>query len=389
MSFVAGSTEIDAVFVGGGVIGLASAWRSARAGLSVALVDPEPGHGATWAAAGMLAPVTEAHYGEEALVRLNLTAAELWPVFASELESDSALPVGYLQHGTVVVAADASDRLAIDEVLAFQQGLGLDASRLSARECRALEPSLAPGLRGGVDVPGDHQVDNRLLVAALLVACRAAGVSLIARRAAGVVLSSGPRAVGIELDGGTTLRARSVVVTAGCHSGQLQGLPPRTLPPVRPVKGLTLRLAAPPGAPRLGRTLRGLVHGETCYLVPRDDGSVVVGATVEEKGFDCTVQAGAVYDLLRDARTIVPGLDEYELTETAVGLRPGSPDNAPAIGPTRVPGLLVATGHYRNGILLAPLTAEAVTGLLAGSGSPDVVAPFGPERFDSPKSGAA
>ena len=386
---MAGSTELDAVFVGGGVIGLAGAWRSARAGLSVALVDPEPGHGATWAAAGMLAPVTEAHYGEEALVRLNLSAAQLWPGFARELEADSGLPVGYLQTGTVVVAVDASDRLAIDEVLAFQQGLGLDATSLSARECRSLEPSLAPGLRGGVDVPGDHQVDNRLLVAALLGACGRAGVSLIAQRAIGVAVSPEPRAVGVELDGGTTLRAGAVVVTAGCHSNQLAGLPPGTLPPVRPVKGMTLRLAAPAGVPRLRRTLRGLVHGETCYLVPREDGSVVVGATVEEKGFDCTVQAGAVYDLLRDARSIVPGLDEYELTETAVGLRPGSPDNAPAIGPTAVPGLLVATGHYRNGILLAPLTAEAITALLAGSAPADVVAPFGPDRFAAPRSGAA
>jgi glycine oxidase len=389
MSIVAGSTKFDVVYVGGGVIGLACAWRSARAGLSVALVDPEPGHGATWAAAGMLAPVTEAHYGEEALVRLNLAAAGLWPDFARELEAESALPVGYLQHGTVVVAVDASDRLAIDEVLAFQHRLGLDATRLSARECRVLEPSLAPGLRGGVDVPGDHQVDNRLLVAALLGACRESGVSLMAGRAARVATSPGPRAVGVDLEGGSTLRAGTVVVTSGCHSHQLEGLPPRTLPPVRPVKGLTLRLAAPPGMPRLRRTLRGLVHGESSYLVPRDDGSVVIGATVEEKGFDRTVQAGAVYELLRDARTIVPGLDEYELTETAVGLRPGSPDNAPAIGSTGLAGLLVATGHYRNGILLAPLTAEAITGLLTGTATSDVVAPFGPERFASPRSGAA
>ncbi|HEX4220435.1 MAG TPA: glycine oxidase ThiO [Acidimicrobiales bacterium] len=384
-----GSTEFDAVFVGGGVIGLAGAWRSARAGLSVAVVDPEPGHGATWAAAGMLAPVTEAHYGEEALVRLNLAAARLWPDFARELEAESALPVGYLRRGTVVVAADASDRLAIDEVLAFQQRLGLDATRLSARECRALEPLLAPGLRGGVDVPGDHQVDNRLLVPALLGACRASGVSLVAGRAAGVAVSPGPRAVGVDLEGCSTLQAGAVVVTAGCHSHELGGVPPGILPPVRPVKGMTLRLNAPPGVPRLGRTLRGMVHGESCYLVPRDDGSVVIGATVEEKGFDRTVQAGPLYQLLRDARTILPGLDEYELAETAVGLRPGSPDNAPAIGATGIPGLFVATGHYRNGILLAPLTAEAITGLLTGSAPSDVVAPFGPERFASPRSGAA
>jgi glycine oxidase len=202
-------------------------------------------------------------------------------------------------------------------------------------------------------------------------------------------MAPGPRAVGVELDGGSTLRAGNVVVTAGCHSHELGGLPLGTLPPVRPVKGLTLRLAAPPDVPRLRRTVRGLVHGESCYLVPRDDGSVVIGATVEEKGFDRTVQAGAVYELLRDARTIVPGLDEYELTETAVGLRPGSPDNAPAIGATGLSGLLVATGHYRNGILLAPVTAEAISGLLTDTATTDVVAPFGPERFASPRSGAA
>jgi glycine oxidase len=399
MSIVPGPSHFDAVFVGGGVIGLAGAWRSAQGGLAVALVDPRPGHGATWAAAGMLAPVTEAHYGEEALVRLNVTAAGLWPAFAQELEAASGVPIGYLRHGTVVVAADGSDRLAIDEVLAFQRSLGLGATRLSARECRALEPSLAPGLRGGVDVPGDHQVDNRQLVAALLVACREAGVSLVADRATAVSLAAGPAAApspsaapvatGVELEGGTALVAGSVVVTAGCHSDQLGGLPPGTLPPVRPVKGMTLRLAAPAQVPRLQRTLRGLVHGESCYLVPRDDGSVVVGATVEEKGFDNTVQVRGLYELLRDARTVVPGLDEYELTETAVGLRPGSPDNAPSIGRTAVPGLLVATGHYRNGILLAPLTADALTGLLVGGEGTDIVAPFGPERFGSARSGAA
>jgi glycine oxidase len=389
MSIVPGSTEFDAAFVGAGVIGLAGAWRAAQAGLSVALVDPRPGRGATWAAAGMLAPVTEAHYGEEALVRLNVTAAELWPGFARDLEAASGVAIGYLRHGTVVVAADASDRLSIDEVLAFQQSLGLGATRLSARECRALEPSLAPGLRGGVDVPGDHQVDNRQLVVALLAACREAGVSMVADRAVAVSLSAASRAVGVELDGGTSVAAGSVVITAGCQSDQLGGLPPATLPPVRPVKGLTLRLGAPATVPRLRRTLRGLVHGETCYLVPRDDGSVVVGATVEERGFDRTVQVRAVYELLRDARTIVPGLDEYELTETSVGLRPGSPDNAPAIGRTPITGLLVATGHYRNGILLAPLTADALTGLLVEGSTIDVVAPFGPERFASPRIGAA
>ncbi len=385
-----GSTVADAVVVGGGVIGLTAAWRSAQAGLSVTVIDPLPGHGASWAAAGMLAPVTEAHYGEEPLVRLNIAAAERWPTFAHELESNSGVPVGYLQHGTLVVAADASDRAAIDEVLEFQQSLGLRARRLSAPACRTLEPSLAPGIRGGVDVPGDHQVDNRQLIAALLTACRQAGVSMITDRADRVVCAPGGRAEGVELRDGGIVRTASVVIAAGCWSNQLGGLPVGTLPSVRPVKGLTLRVAGRAGIPLLRRTVRGLVHGRTCYLVPRDDGSAVVGATVEEKGFDDTVEVGAVHALLRDARTIVPGLDEYELVETTTGLRPGSPDNAPAIGWTNVAGVLVATGHYRNGILLAPLTADTVAALLTGGTAPDAVVPFGPERFLLPRvTGAA
>lgn len=371
----------DVVVVGGGVIGLSIAWQAASAGLTVTVVDPTPGRGATWAAAGMLAPVGEAHFGEEGLAHLNLVAAERWPAFARSLEAVAGRPVGYRECGTVLAAVDSSDRRAIDDLLGLQRALGLAAERLSASQCRALEPLLAPGIRGGATFPQDHQVDNRMVVDALVVAGQAAGVALVHATVAAITSDGGGRATGVALDGGDTIAAGQVVLAAGCQSGQVGGLAGAAIPPVRPVKGLTLRLRAPAGGPALATTVRGVVHGRACYLVPRADGTVVVGATVEEKGFDRTVQARAVYELLADGHELVPALDEYELVDATTGLRPGSPDNAPMVGATGTAGLLVATGHYRNGILLAPITADAVVSLLVGEPLPSPFLPFGLDRF--------
>ncbi|MGA8723616.1 MAG: glycine oxidase ThiO [Acidimicrobiales bacterium] len=373
----------DLLVVGAGVIGLSIAWRSAVAGLTVTLVDPAPGRGATWAAAGMLAPVSEAHFGEEELVALNLAAARDWPTFASELEAASGRSVHYTPLGMLLVAADPSDRDATDRLLRFQHALELRARRLSAAECRAAEPLLAAGVCGGAELGEDHQVDNRALAVALEVACEASGVSMIRDEVSGLCVEYG-RLTGVSLRSGEQRSAHSVVLCAGCRSGELPGLPEDLRPPVRPVKGLTLRLGAG-DSPRLRRTVRGLVHGRSCYLVPRADGTLVVGATVEEKGFDLSVQAGAVLELLDSARRIVPVVDEYELLETTTGLRPGSPDNGPLVGETPIAGLLVATGHYRHGILLAPLTAERILELLAGADRSErldaLFAPFSPDRF--------
>jgi len=371
----------DVVVVGGGVIGLSIAWRAAETGRRVAVVDPAPGRGATWAAAGMLAPVTEAHYGEEALAGLTVHAAEQWPAYSSDLEAVSECDTGYLRCGTIVVGADRSDRLALDEIRAYQTSLGLEVTALSGRESRELEPALSPGSHGGAHVPGDHQVDNRLLVAALLAACRAHHVTFVADRVVAVDQDQTGAVSGIIHGSGIALRAPAVVLASGWDVALAKGLSPDTLPPVRPVKGMTLRLQARALAPRLSRTVRGLVHGIPCYLVPRTDGALVVGATSEERGTDRTVDAGAVYALLRDARSLVPGIDEYELVECATGLRPATPDNAPVVGWSSVPGLALAVGHYRNGILLAPVTATAVADLIAGRPLPEVMTPFGPERF--------
>jgi glycine oxidase len=372
----------DVVVVGGGVIGLAIAWRAAGAGMTVTVVDETPGQGASWAAAGMLAPVTEVHYGERPLLGLNLAAADRWPAFAAEVEEASGHPVGYRPGGTLAVARDADDNAALEDLYQFQLRCGLRVERLRSRECRQLEPGLAPGIRGGVLAAGDHQVDNRALVQALLIACRRAGVRLVEGRV-GEVTVEGDRVTGVALadggrpDGGPALAAGTVVLAAGCWSGGLGGLAAEALPPVRPVKGQLLYLRGPADEPLCSRNVRGL----EVYVVPRGDGRVVVGATVEEQGFDTTVTAGAVHDLLRAALELLPDAAELELAETVVGLRPGSPDNAPMLGPAGPEGLVVATGHYRNGILLTPVTADAIAELLATGRVPDLLAPFAPGRF--------
>ena len=366
----------DAVVVGGGVIGLAIAWRAALAGMTVTVVDEAPGRGASWAAAGMLAPVTEVHYGERPLLALNLAAAARWPAFAAEVEEASGQEVGYRHGGTLAVARDADDNAALEDLYQFQLRCGLEVERLRSRECRQLEPGLAPSIRGGVLATGDHQVDNRALVEALLVACQHAGVKMVTGRVAELAVEAG-RVTGVVLSGGGHLAAGVVVLAAGCWSGGLRGVAAEVLPPVRPVKGQLLYLRGPADPPLCSRNVRGL----EVYVVPRGDGRVVVGATVEEQGFDTTVTAGAVHDLLRAALELLPDVAELELAETVVGLRPGSPDNAPMLGPAGPDGLVVATGHYRNGILLTPVTADAIAELLITGQVPEMIAPFTPGRF--------
>jgi glycine oxidase len=375
----------DVVIVGGGVIGLAIAWRTAQAQLSVAVVDEEPGRGASYAAAGMLAPVTEVHYGEEALLGLNLASARLYPAFVEELEAATGMTVGFRSSGTLFVAADDDDAAAIDDLFRFQRELGLPVQRIRRRQCRALEPLLAPRVRSGIVAGGDHQVDSRRLVDALLAVSGQLGVTVHRQHAASLRLD-GNRAVGVTLADGEVLDAALVVLAAGCWSGGLPGVPPESRASVRPVKGQILRLRGSGDPPLLTRTVRGLVHGASVYLVPRVDGEVIVGATVEERGFDSTVTAGAVYELLRDAAEIVPGVSELEMVEARAGLRPGSPDNAPLLGSTAVDGLVIATGHFRNGILLTPVTAIAVAELLVTGRAPELIAPFSPLRFASERS---
>ncbi|MES4905156.1 MULTISPECIES: glycine oxidase ThiO [unclassified Streptomyces] len=373
----------DALVVGGGVIGLVTAWRAAQRGLRTAVADPAPGGGAAQVAAGMLAAVTELHYGEQTLLALNLASARRYPEFVAELEEASGQDVGYRACGTLAVAFDPDDRAHLRELHDFQRRLGLESQWLTGRECRRLEPMLAPGVRGGLRVDGDHQVDPRRLAAALLAACERAGVVFHRARAERLTLTA-DRATGVQLADGTRLAAERTVLAAGSFSGRLAGVPEDVLPPVRPVKGQVLRLRVPPAyAPFLSRTVRAEVRGGHVYLVPRENGELVVGATSEELGWDTTVTAGGVYELLRDAHELVPGITELPLVETRAGLRPGSPDNAPLLGPSALPGLFVATGHYRNGVLLTPVTGDVMAEALTRGELPDEARPFSPRRFQA------
>ncbi|WP_371636635.1 glycine oxidase ThiO [Streptomyces zaomyceticus] len=380
-SGASGARGSDVLVIGGGIIGLVTAWRAARRGLRTAVVDPDPGGGAARVAAGMLAAVTELHYGEETLLGLNLASAARYPAFVAELEESTGHDVGYRACGTLAVALDADDRSHLRELHALQTRCGLTSEWLSGRECRRLEPMLAPGVRGGLRVDGDHQVDPRRLAAALLLACRRAGV-VFHRSLAQSLTVVRDRARGAVLADGEELTADQVVLAAGSLSGRLAGVPDEVLPPVRPVKGQVLRLRVPaPYAPFLSRTVRAVVRGSHVYLVPRENGELVVGATSEELGWDTTVTAGGVYELLRDAHELVPGLTELPLTETRAGLRPASPDNAPLLGPTALPGLHLATGHYRNGVLLTPVTGDVMAEVLTTGVLPDEARPFTPRRF--------
>ncbi|WP_369356321.1 glycine oxidase ThiO [Streptomyces sp. cg2] len=374
----------DVLVVGGGIIGLVTAWRAAGRGLRVAVADPAPGGGAAQVAAGMLAAVTELHYGEETLLGLNLASAQRYPEFTRELEAASGQRIGYRRSGTLQVALDADDRAHLRELHTLQVRCGLDSQWLTGRECRRLEPMLAPGVRGGLRVDGDHQVDPRRLAGALLAACERTGV-VFHRTRAERLTTAGGRASGVELADGTRLSAGQVVLAGGSLSGRLEGVPEAVRPPVRPVKGqvLRLRLPDPPpgGPPFLSRTVRAVVRGNPVYLVPRESGELVLGATTEELGWDTTVTAGGVYELLRDAHELVPGLTELPLTESLAGLRPGSPDNAPLLGPTALPGLHLATGHFRNGVLLTPVTGDVMAELLSTGTVPEAARPFSPARF--------
>jgi glycine oxidase len=375
----------DVVVIGGGLIGLAIAWRLAGDGVQVTLCDPAPGSRTSAVAAGMLAPVTEVEYGEDELLALNLASVAAWPGFAAELEELTGCPAGLHRTGTLSVAYDVDDVAALRRLADYQRRLGLEVEELTGREVRKREPLLAAGVSGGVWVSGDHSVDNRQTVAALLRATELTGVRL-ERQQVARVLTAGTTAVGVELEDGSTISSARIIAATGPWSAQLQGIPEELRPPVRPVKGEILRLRVPEAyRPALHHTIRAITRGFSVYLVPRPGGELVVGATTTELGYDTRVLAGGVFSLLRDARMVLPITDELELVETVAGLRPATPDNAPILGASGLEGLLWATGHYRNGVLLTPITAQVMAEAVRTGQIPDLAAPFTVDRFSAPK----
>lgn len=370
--------SFDVAVVGGGAIGLAVAWRAAQRGLRVIVLDrAEPGGATSYVAAGMIAPVAEADPVEQPLLRLNLASARMYPGFVEELAQESAADPGYSRCGTLLVARDRDEAEGLDRELAMRERLELSVRRLRASEARALESGLAPALRLALELADDHAIDPRKLTAALVHAVRNAGGTVRGATEVAAVETAGHRVSGVRLSGGSVIGADQVVIAAGAWSNQIDGIPSESRVPIRPVKGQIMRLHDPAGPGLLTRVVR--MPG--AYLVPRGDGRYVLGATVEERGFDTTVTAGSTFELLRDAIELVPGVSELVLDELSAGLRPGTADNAPALGPGAISGLHWATGHYRHGILLTPITAEILAAALTGAEPSALARPFDPLRF--------
>lgn len=367
----------DVLIVGGGVIGLACAFRLAEAGADVAVVEAGGGAGASWAAAGMLAPVSEAGFGEQDLVRLTVAAVAEFRLLARALDELPGESVGLRTEGTLAVAFNGDDKAALARMTAYRTSLGLPSATLTGGDTRLLEPFLAAGVRGGVLAADDLSVDNRRYLRSLQRAALAVGVKMLTGRVAGLDRAGG-RVVGVTTDGGEQLVAPTTLLCAGAHSGRLTGYP------IHPVKGQILRLKIPDrllGAGAvLTHTIRALVRGQEVYLVPRVGGEVVLGASQEQQGFDTAVTAGGVFELLRNAYELMPVSSEFEIVEMRAGLRPGTPDNGPLLGEAES-GLIMATGHHRNGMLLSTSTASAVTALASGRPVAPEWLPFHPHRF--------
>ena len=368
----------DVVIIGAGVIGLSIAWRLAAGGASVAVFDRgAAGAGASHAAAGMLAACVEAEPGEEALVAFGRESQARWPAFAAELQQASGIDVGLWSEGTLVVALTADDQARLHHQLMFQQKLGLPLQWISAAETRRREPHLAGKLAGAVLSPQDTQVDNRKLAAALRIAAIATGAHINEHRPVSAISFVGERAHGIVLADGTKVAADVVVLAAGAWSRSIAGIPPELRPPVRPIKGQMLALRMDAAAPLITH----VVWAPGAYLVPRRDGRLLVGATVEEKGYDSSLTAGGMLTLLEAAWRAIPAVEELPIEEMWVGHRPGSRDDAPILGAAPIRGLVYATGHHRNGILLAPVTADAIARLVLDGLAEPLIRPFGIERF--------
>ncbi|MFT0893253.1 glycine oxidase ThiO [Pseudochelatococcus sp. G4_1912] len=364
------------IIIGAGVIGLSIAWRLASRGARVSVYDrAKAGSGASHAAAGMLAACTEIEPGEEWLLPLNRESQRLWPAFAEELEHVSGMSIDLRQEGTLHVALNADEHARLRHHLALQEKMALPVNWLSAAEVRAREPLLA-GAAGGIWSPEDHQVDNRKLAQALRIAALKVGVTLHEETQVDRIIIEDGYATAVEI-AGEHHSATTIVLAAGAWSRGICGLTPDIRPPVRPIKGQMLALGMEADNP----LIRHVIWASGIYLVPRLDGRLIVGATVEERGFDECLTAGGMLSLLQNAWRALPGIEELPLIETWTGFRPGSRDDAPILGPSAVPGLVYATGHHRNGILQTPVTADAITRLILDGQRDEISLPFDASRF--------
>ena len=370
------------IIIGGGVIGLGIGWQLAKAGAAVTIYErAEVGRAASWAAAGMLAPLAEAHSEEPELLKLGCQSLDRYPQWTAELEADAEMSIGYRVEGTLIVGLEPDDTHQLRHLYEAQRQLGLDVDWLTGREAREIESALSPRVTAAIHCASDYQVDNRFMVTALQRAYQAYGGVLCENSAIERVVIKNGIMTGVQTQDGFQ-NADIVILSAGCWSSQIAGVPDTILPPVRPVKGQMLALQMEEGIAinSVIRTVRAR-YPMSVYLVPRTDGRLIVGATSEEMGFDTRLTVGGVFELLRGAWEAVPGVYELPILETWTGLRPGSRDNAPILGKTPIENLIYATGHYRNGILLTPITAYEISKLILTGETSETIAPFQLNRF--------
>ena len=360
------------IIIGAGIIGLALGWELRRRGADVVLVERQaPANEATWAAAGMLAPSAEAAAPGD-FFELCVEAAARYPDYIRELEQETGLATGYCAQGAMFLYDSDEARREVEARFSWQRERGIPIVHLDAQEVRVLEPEVrAPG---GYLLPGESQVDSRSLAAALVEACRRSGIDIL-KGTAVEVAEQNKRAAGVLLGDGSRLAADAVVNAAGAWASTIAAVGAESAA-IRPVKGQMLAVAA------AGWSLTHVLHAVGVYVVPQGGGRLFIGSTMEEAGFDKTVDPAVIARLRAAAERVVPRLAQSPTVETWTGLRPASPDGRPRIGPTALPGYFLATGHFRNGILLGPLTAQLLAPVILGVPPEPLLIPFLPDpRF--------
>lgn len=338
--------------IGGGVIGLSLGWQIARKGAEVEIYERETaGKGAGWVAAGMLTPQAELGFEEIELFNLSRKSLDIYPKFLKELNEDSGMDVKMDRCGSLFAGFDSDDMRRLRRLYDFREKVDLPAKWLTGTEAKELEPMLSPKCTCGLWMPDDAQIENRDLLDALNTAAKNRGCVIHENSEVSSVKTEDGKVKAIVVNG-NVIASPNIIVAAGAWSKQIEGIPENILPPVRPVKGQIMSLSM-----NSESKLTHAVRGRDVYLVPKADGRLIVGASNEEMGFDTNPTAGEIYRILERAWETVPGIYEYPIQEIKVGLRPGSRDHEPIVGDSEIEGLYFATGHYRSGILLAPVTA--------------------------------
>ncbi|MCC6864693.1 MAG: glycine oxidase ThiO [Ignavibacteria bacterium] len=367
---------MNIAIIGGGIIGLSVGWQLAKKGLKVAIYErSKAGQGASHAAAGMLAPQAEMGFEDIEMFNLCRKSLEMYPKFVDELYSDTGIKVEVEKTGCILPGFDRDDTERLRRLFDFREKVGLDVIWLTGSEAREIEPFLSPRCTGAIWIYDDAQINNRLLLNVLKKAFVICGGKLFEDHEVENINIEGKNIKGIYVHG-SFLNYDTVIVAAGSWSKQINGIPEYLQPPVRPVKGQIISL-------RLNETCRitKVVRAPDVYLLPKSDGRLVIGASVEEMGYDLNPTAGEIYRLLERGWQAVPAIYDLPIESIDVGLRPGSRDHMPIIGNSDVNGLYFASGHYRNGILLTPVTAFELSEWISAGIKSEILNGFGIQRF--------